>query len=214
MLRLSALLVVTLLFNCLASDTAFAGRWRRRCVRTCSSPSPAQSRIDNSYHVSPSGSELAGSWYKLLIYTHTTEYGGTNGDCYMVFRGDLGTTRYMELDSPGDSHEQDNWDVYYFSGGLGNIQAWDPVVISDARNGIDNWTYSLWLYERTPQNTWTSIYERPNETSFTVSRANIAPVTYPRGAAHKWWEYFPDGTRVQRCVSAGEGPPGVDLCEP
>lgn len=91
---------------------------------------------------------MASSWYRLEFHTLRRGEGGTDADIVYTFGGTMAGTPWIELTSPGDSHEQGDIDLYYVgSQNIGEFNRWNIHMKSRAQGGVDNWSYKLWIDE-------------------------------------------------------------------
>ncbi len=142
-------------------------------------------------------------WYKIQIYTKPSGAGGTDGDIFFSFAGSRARTYWRSCDSPGDSHEQKDWDFYYFTNDeLGENISWDIYLKSDARNGIDNWSYKLWLFELNGKEWTEKLYL--DRTSYARGGGTRPDHYAVNGSCH----FDKNGTKSP----TGTGPSGHDLC--
>ncbi|MFN6313078.1 MAG: hypothetical protein ACK46M_16665 [Planctomyces sp.] len=86
-------------------------------------------------------------WYRLEFHTLRSGEGGTNANVFFKFRGTICETGWLWLDSPGDSHERGDIDIYFVANpAIGDFEDWD-ISLQTLDLKIDNWTYKLWIDE-------------------------------------------------------------------
>jgi hypothetical protein len=151
--------------------------------------------------------------YKVQIYTHPAAdggEGGTDGNVYCYLKGTFGNTgpNWHECDSPGGSHEQGDFDQYYFTtNDLGTDLECEFIVDSCITCSSDHWTFTFaiysydynahrWVQVRLPERRTVPAFPHTVQSPYAMS-----------GSCHY------DSSDAQWSEPAGNGPPGVNLCE-
>ncbi len=103
-------------------------------------------------------------WYKIQIYTmQPGKYGGTDGHVRFSCYGTLGripdghtNMPGLYLNSPGNSHEQGNYDIYYTcNDNIGEVITADPLrVVGHDEHGLDDWSCVAKLFELDINKRW------------------------------------------------------------
>ena len=127
-------------------------------------------------------------WYKIQIYTQRPgRFGGTNGRIRLFIHGDRSNIPDSNpvgllLDSPGDSHEQGDYDMYYTrNSDIGNVVDEDVLEVISG-DSDDDWSFRIKLFELS-NNRWVLVKNWADDHDYHSDSYWPSPVA-PDGGVH------------------------------
>ncbi len=152
-------------------------------------------------------------WFKLQFHTLREGWGGTDGYAMIQMKfadgSLLNPPKYVIADSPGDSHEQGDYDIYLTTHDQSALHPTGlyAYVRSAAHNQIDNWTFEL-KYFVWSNGRWRPLARWAKHHAYAVNDHDNSPVRFMKAQAH-----FEDVTERWTTAFEGRRPRGSVLKE-
>ena len=161
--------------------------------------------------------DVGEKWYKVQIKTHSPgSFGGTDGDVRLFVRGQHANIPDsnpigLKLDSPGDSHEQGDCDIYYTrNADIGNVEDEDVIEVISG-DCEDHWSFEIKLFELS-NGAWELVKHWADDHDYARDSHWPNPVV-PDGSVH----IDRNGTKLYNDESSGSlsrvYPPGAPIFE-